>query len=428
MDSNERKILIFTSSGHFFTHFYMLVFPVLLLPITRSLNMPLEQILPKSFLMYLLYGLLAIPWGLLSDHYNPRIIMGFGVILAGAGFLLSGFLQNAAFLPFSLALVGIGCAAYHPSGLSMVSKGLKSRGQGMGVNGIFGNLGIASAPFAAGLLNYAVGWQATLLILGGAGVGIGIVCLVIPFSVDRDTDKQRGSQMKKENFLKLFITLCAVVTVSGLLYRGFTLILPSYLEIRLSSAFEGIYNALRRAGESGILTSEQGTLFAALIAGCAYLIGMAGQALGGKLADKYDLKKTYLVFSGLALPFLLLLRFGSGFALMVYAGMFAFFTLGLQPVENSMFAMLTPPRWRSLAYGMKFTLSFGVGSLSVFLVARVQDRWNIEAVVLLLSGYLVSMILLISLLNYLGRNQELRHVHAGEASAGERPGALQGET
>lgn len=415
MDPNERNILIFTSFGHFFTHFYMLVFPVLLLPITRSLDMPLEVILPKSFLMYLLYGLLAIPWGFLSDRFNPRLIMGFGTILAGCGFLFSGLLRDPAFLSLSLALVGIGCAAYHPSGLSMISKGVKSRGKGMGLNGIFGNLGIASAPFAAGVLNYAFGWQVTLLILGAAGVGTGFVCLIVPFSVDRDTDKQRGTEMKKGNVLKLFIALCAIVTASGLLYRGFTLILPSYLEIRLSTAFEGVYAALRRAGETGMLSTEQGSLFAAVVAGSAYLIGMLGQAIGGKMADKFDLKRTYLLFSILALPFLLLLRFGSGFALIVYAGMFAFFTLGLQPVENSIYAMLTPPRWRSLAYGTKFTLSFGVGSLSVFLVSKVQDGWGIEAVVLLLTGYLSVMILLILLLNYLGRNQELRHVTAAKA-------------
>ena len=411
MDSNERNILAFTSFGHFFTHLYMLVFPVLLLPITRALDMPLEQILPKSFLMYLLYGLLAIPWGFLSDRYNPRIIMGFGIILSGAGFLLSGALKNSAFLPLSLALVGIGCAAYHPSGLSMLSKGLKSRGKGLGLNGIFGNLGIATAPFAAGLLNFAFGWQNTLLILGGVGVGIGVVCLIVPFSVDRDTDKQRGSEMKKGSVLKLFIILCVAAIFFGLLFRGFTLILPSYLETRLSSAFESVYTVLGKAGESGVLSTEQGSLFAAVIAGCAYLVGMAGQAVGGKLADKFDLKKTYIVFILLALPFLLLLRFGSGFGLIIYAGMFTFFILGLQPVENSMFAMLTPPRWRSVAYGMKFTLVFGVGSLSVFLVSRVKDQWGIEAVVLLLTGYLAAIVLVVAILNYLGRNQALRHTN-----------------
>ena len=120
------------------------------------------------------------------------------------------------------------------------------------------------------------------------------------------------------------------------------------------------------------------------------------------------------------MPFLLLLRFGSGFGLIAFAGMVTFFTLGMQPVENCMFAMLTPPRWRSVAYGLKFTLTFGVGSLSVFLVSVVQDRWGIEAVVLLLAGYLAMVILLIANLNYLGKNQDLRQTNTektGEPSS-----------
>jgi MFS family permease len=236
--------------------------------------------------------------------------------------------------------------------------------------------------------------------------------LIVPFSVERDADKQRGSELKKGNVLKLFLVLCVAVTFSGLLYRAFTLILPTFMEIKLTVDFEGLYTALMEAGETGVFSDEQGTLFAAIIAGCAYLIGMAGQWIGGRMADKYDLKKVYTLFVLLALPFILLLRFGSGYALIAFAGMFAFFTLGLQPVENSVFAMLTPPRWRSVAYGLKFTLAFGVGSLSVFLVNRVQNRRDIDAVVLLIAGYLVAMILSVFLLDILGRNQALRHTGA----------------
>lgn len=411
MDLTEKKILAFTSFGHFFTHFYMLVFPVLLLPITRSLGMPIEAILPKSFLMYLLYGLLAMPWGFLADRFDPRIVMGSGIVFAGCGFLISGLLRDPAFLALSLALVGIGCAAYHPSGLSLLSKGLRSRGRALGLNGIFGNLGIASAPFAAGALNYALGWQTTLIILGGAGICIGVVCLIVPFSVDRETDKQQASVVSRENVVRLFVNLCAIVTVFGLLYRGFTLILPTFLETRLADTFEAAHAAVTGDGPARIFPEEQGSLLAAMVTGGAYLLGMFGQAVGGRLADRFDLKKAYLGFVCLAVPFLLLLRFGRGPALAVFAGFFAFFTLGLQPIENSLYAMLTPPRWRSLAYGVKFTLVFGIGSLSVFLINKVKVASGLDAVITLLFCYLIVIILGMAVLNILGRKQELKHTH-----------------
>lgn len=409
MDSTEKKIIVFTSFGHFFVHFYMLVFPVLLLPITRSLGVPIETILPKSFLMYLLYGLLAMPWGALADHFDPRIVMGSGVLIAGAGFLISGLIQNTGLLSVSLALVGIGCAAYHPSGLSLLSKGLRSRGRALGLNGIFGNLGIASAPFAAGVLNYLLGWQTTLVILGIAGLTVGVLCLAVPFSVDRETDRQQGSEIEKANALKLFINLCAIVTVFGLLYRAFTLILPTFMELRLADTFQSLVSQDKNA--PAFFPAEQGSLFAAIVAGCAYLLGMLGQAVGGRIADRFELKRAYLVYVCFALPFILLLRFAGGLSLAVFAGFFAFFTLGLQPIENSLYAMLTPARWRSLAYGVKFTLVFGIGSLSVFLVSRVQARFDLDAVLTLIFVYLLLIISGMTVLNILGRKQVMRHTH-----------------
>ena len=90
-----------------------------------------------------------------------------------------------------------------------------------------------------------------------------------------------------------------------------------------------------------------------------------GQIVGGQLADKLPLARGYLLFHGLSLPFLVGLAFLSGYALPICAAGYGFFALGMQPFENSLVARLVPPRWRSIGYGVKFVLTFGVGALSV---------------------------------------------------------------
>ena len=50
-----------------------------------------------------------------------------------------------------------------------------------------------------------------------------------------------------------------------------------------------------------------------------------------------------------------------------------FFLLGMQPLENTLVAGLTPVRMRSSAYGMKFILTFGVGAVSVKLIKIVEN-------------------------------------------------------
>ena len=59
-----------------------------------------------------------------------------------------------------------------------------------------------------------------------------------------------------------------------------------------------------------------------------------------------------------------------GLPLVGSAAAFVFFSLGMQPIENSLFARYAPPHRRATVYGLKFVCTFGVGSLAVWLV-----RW-----------------------------------------------------
>ncbi len=79
MDSNETKILLFTSAAHYLTHFFVLVFPALVMPISRDLSIEPAAAITIGFPMYLCYGALAIPWGFLSDRSDPRWMMGAGL-------------------------------------------------------------------------------------------------------------------------------------------------------------------------------------------------------------------------------------------------------------------------------------------------------------------------------------------------------------
>ena len=399
MNTNEKRILIFSSMSHFFTHFYILIFPVLVIPLSRALNIPLDTVIGLSFLMYLLYGLAAVPWGFIADNTSPRGVMSTGIILAGSGLILSGSISNPAALPYTLALTGLGCGAYHPSGLALVSKGLKKRGKGLGINGIFGNLGMAAAPFAAGILNYLLGWRLTLIILGLSGILAGIASFAVPFSVPRHGDLQEGTGVEGGKVLKLFLVLCSVVIFSGLMYRTYTLIFPAWMEMRLSSFFTGILS----------LSSKTDTLIAALITSAAYVVGMFGQFTGGRTADRMELRTAYLFFYAMAFPALILALVMKGWFTLLFAGIFIFFAMGMQPIENSLYAMLTPSRWRSVGYGIKFTLTFGIGSLSVFIVKKAEPYWGLNGIILLASGYLLVTIFFALILRLTDRNDTIRH-------------------
>lgn len=408
MNNNERRILAFSSASHFFTHFYILIFPVLVLPLSRDLGLPLDKVIGLSFLMYLLYGLAAIPWGFISDSTSPRIVMGLGTVIAGSGLIFSGLIRNPNMLTWTLAVTGLGCAAYHPSGLALISKGIKSRGRGMGINGIFGNLGMGAAPFTAGIMNYFLGWRQTFIFLGIAGITAGILSLFVKFSVPRDSDLQQRKNIKEDSVLKLFLILCFVVIFSGLMYRTYTLVFPAWIEIKLSTLFSDINKILIKNGSITLLP-ESDTLIASILTGFAYIIGMFGQLTGGKIADKWELRSAYLFFWVMALPFLLLTRFSTGLWILPFSGLFIFFAMGMQPIENSIYAILTPARWRSVGYGIKFTLTFGIGSLSVFIVKHAVPSIGLDGIILLVAVYLILTTAAAVVLRLTHRKQQIKH-------------------
>jgi MFS family permease len=406
MDSNEKKILILTSAAHYLTHFFVLAFPVLVMPISRDLSMEPAAVIKISFPMYLCYGLLAIPWGYLSDRIDARLMMSAGMILAGVGFLAAGLAESVERLALCLAMIGVGCSAYHPSGLALLSKGIRVRGRALGINGLWGNFGIASVPLVAGISTYVMGWQNTLLAFGLLGVLLGIACLAVPFSIGRE-DLQRGESVAGRRAVTLFLILCAAMVFSGLMYRGYTVILPTFFESKLA----GLGALLSSVLGDGHAVSAADTLAATLITCGVYLIGMVGQLIGGWVADRRDLRWAYLTFFVCALPFLLSLRFAAGPLLIPLAGFFVLFSLGMQPIENSLVAMLTPAQWRSVSYGVKFTLVFGAGSLAVHFVSFVDGNYGLDGVILLLCCFLVMVISMIAVLLLASRGARVRHQH-----------------
>jgi MFS family permease len=145
-------------------------------------------------------------------------------------------------------------------------------------------------------------------------------------------------------------------------------------------------------------------LVAACLASFTYAGGMIGQYIGGRLADRHDLRRLYLGFHAASLPFLLAMAWAHDLLFLVAACGYVFFSLGMQPIENSLVARFTPARWRSTGYGVKFVLSFGVGSSAVYALGALQSGGSFDMVFLVLAGLVVLLCASILLLLYTSRS------------------------
>ncbi len=375
--ARERTLLTVTCYGHFMSHFNMLVFPAILLPLSARLGLAMTETLGLSFMMYLLFGVTALPWGLLADRFGPRPLLTIFYLGAGGSALLAAMnIDNTFLLTISLAGIGLFSGIYHPAGLGWIAKEIKKTSRAMAYNGMFGNLGLASAPLVAGLINYFYGIEVLYIIVGCMnflGLGFLFICKTGPGNIS----KNNSSSTDKPTTLAPFLVLLVAMMLGGIVYRGTSVTLPSYFELKNSGLFDALAGLTGGRGTPNVTA----TFFTSII----YLAGMVAQFFGGRIGEKYDLRYSYLIFHSITIPAAIGMAVSSNLPLVFFALIHGFFLLGMQPIENTLVARLTPPNLMSSAYGMKFILTFGVGALSVKIIKLVEMQWGIESVFFVLA-------------------------------------------
>jgi len=382
VNTNEKNILQVTCYGHFLSHFNMLVFPAILIPLAESLQLSLVETLSLSFWMYLLFGVSALPWGLLADKISARALLI--LFYAGAGIcgLLAAISINNGVL-FGLALTGIGLFSgiYHPVGLGWIARNIENTSLAMGYNGMFGNLGLATAPLVAGLINYNFGLQAVYLTVGLLNI-LGIVLLFRTQNNSKHRAIERHTN-QHNNSLTPFCILLVAMMLGGIVYRGTSVTLPAYFQLSNQHLFVAIQKMFGGIGTENVV--------ATVITSMIYLLGMIGQFIGGKVGERYDLRRSYFLFHLITIPAATAMAYSSNIPLIGFAMVHSFFLLGMQPIENTLVSRLAPPGLMSSAYGLKFILTFGVGALSVKVIEAVKLSYGFSTIYLVLAG--VSVIL-----------------------------------
>jgi len=438
-DPEERKIVHFMGFGHAATHYIELVYPTLAVALAAETGLPLADVLSWSFASYLLFGLGSLPAGFAADRLGSRRVVLAGLTGAGLSALAASF--AAPGWPIALCLAGLGASAscYHPAGTGLLSRAVVARGRALGVNGIYGNVGIALAPLATATLAEAYGWRATLAITGSVllAVTAAFARLKIrepgsaptpdvagpdPERADRATlaasdatdppppigpggsmspampESASGARTAASASLGAFAALCVAAALGGFAYRGSTTAQPALFAESIHFIGYGVAASL------------------------AMLVGIGGQYLGGLVADHRELRTAYLAFHMASLPMLAAIAISTGAPLLFASALYVFFALGMQPIENSLFASLTPDRWRSTAYGFKFTMTFGIGSTAVWMVRGVAEAYDWAAVYSVLFGVVAVLVGFILLMIFLPRREAIHNhtpqpAHATAAAA-----------
>lgn len=274
------------------------IFPILL-PIARDLNEPLAAVTVIATLYFLLYGVMQLPFGLLSDRIGRVKVLrlsliGMGVFNAGAalapglGLLIAAKALTAGFaaavLPTSLVYVG--------------DKVPFDRRQQVIANVLAaGALGTVTATVGSGLLERWGSWRLVFAIAAVLALVVGVALGRLPESAGGQRGTGPLTQLRRLLSRRWAVFLVALAVVEGAVMIGFiTFLAPALQADGVSAAVAGLvvagYGVAVFAGMQGVkaVIRRLGPPAAGLIVVgglllvAAYLAAAASQGIAGIFA------------------------------------------------------------------------------------------------------------------------------------------------
>ncbi|HCB3061481.1 TPA: MFS transporter [Klebsiella pneumoniae] len=194
------------------------------------------------------YGFAQLRSGILLDRLGPRIVLGAGLIFWSAMQALTGMVNSFSHFILLRIGLGIGEAPFMPAGVKSINDWYAQRERGTAV-GIFNSstvLGQAIAPPALVIMQLAWGWRTMFVVIGLAGIMVGL-CWYVGYRNRRQFTLQEEEQqylaseeaarpaLKFSEWLALFkrrTTWGMILGFSGVNYTGWLYIawLPGYLQ------------------------------------------------------------------------------------------------------------------------------------------------------------------------------------------------------
>ncbi|CAH0145586.1 MFS transporter [Roseomonas sp. CECT 9278] len=416
MTAAQRQV-VFINAAHTFTHYCLLILATAVLAMVTqdraTFGGDYGPILALGTAMFVTYGLGALPMGWLADRVGRRALMT--AFFLGTGFFMAaaGFMDGPVAIGVALGLMGCFAAIYHPIGTAVLVEAAGDRvGRAMGINGVFGNLGVASAPVVTAFVAAALGWRWAFIIPGVACMAVGLLYMREP---DFDAVKAGGgarpfAEIPPSVVRRAVLILMSIAAVSGLVFNAFTLLLPKLMQERLA--------------DSPDLLPVVG-----LLAFLATLCGGLTQFTVGNIIDRTTLKRVFMPLGIAVVPALFALSFLDGWLVLPLAGIVAACVFGQVTVNETMTARYVAPPLRAKLYSVRFTIGFMGAAVASPLIGFLHEATGSLAVAMLVLGGF-AMVTLVCAFAFPDRPEELKPelwARAPEFAEARRPAALPAE-
>ncbi|MEM7408174.1 MAG: MFS transporter [Pseudomonadota bacterium] len=361
--NDQRLRFLFLNIGHFLDHLFVLIFATAALRLTLDWNMSYAELIPYATPGFVAFGLCAIPAGWLADKWSREGMMVVFFIGIGVCSIIASFAETPMQMALSLTAVGVFAAIYHPVGLAMVVQGLEKTGVPLAINGIFGNMGVASAALLTGFLVDTAGWKSAFIVPGCVSIAVGIWFLLF-VRAGRAGVKEAaaaGAAGRTDIPTRLLIRFFAVILITtalgGLVFQSTTFALPKVFDERLTDI----------AGTATLVG------FYAFI---TFTVAAFAQLVVGYLVDHYPVRTVFAAVAGLQAVFFFVMAQLDGIAALLVAVAFMLVVFGQIPINDVLIGRIARSAWRSRAYALRYIVTFTVSATAVPLIAWIHSGWG----------------------------------------------------
>lgn len=357
MDATRRAHFRFLNVGHAYDHLFMLVFATAVISLEREWGMSYAELLPLSLGGFIAFAAGSIPAGWLGDRWSRSGMMAVYFVGIGAAAMLTGLAQGPWQLAGGLTLIGLFASIYHPVGIALVVSGADKVGSALGVNGVWGNLGVAFAALLAGALSDLWSWRAAFILPGAVAVATGFAYLAQRPRFEAALAGAAGSRPRhkvellgRADLVRVFAVLAVATVIGGVIFNATTIGLPKAFDERLG----------------GLVKSSLGV---GGVAAAVYTAAAFAQVAVGRLIDRYAMKPVFFAVTLAQAPLLWLCAMLSDAPMLVAAFALMLVVFGQIPINDALIARHTPDVWRSRIYSVKYVSTLGVSAAAPALIA-----------------------------------------------------------
>ena len=348
MTPEERRIVASTGVAHGLNHSIDLVYGAVLAVVLIEFGTTNAVLGALATVSWLAYAFTAIPAGEMADRLGSQRTVALSMGGAGVAALMAAAAPNVWVLGAGLVLIGILGGLYHPAGLSLITRGVRSRARALGVHGAGGNLGTALAPVIAAFIAGAWSWRAAFVVFAVLSIAVSITASRSPPDDVGGSSERPRPRLRAQSLLVPLALMFVINACFGFVFRGLTLFLPLHLGENLGFDVLGF--------EPVVIGGAAATI--------ALLFGVLGQYAGGELGERFRRERLLVPAAALTVPPLLVMGLWEGWLLLIGASAFVFFNFLAQPTAVAMISDYAAERLQGRMYGLTSFSGFGIGAFA----------------------------------------------------------------